>query len=56
LLERAELPAPYILVGRSYVACIVRLFAHRHMNQVAALILVDPSAEYQFTWFAPVYT
>jgi len=55
LLERAALPAPYILVGRSYAAFIDRLYAHRHLNQVAALILVDPSTEYQFTRYASVY-
>jgi pimeloyl-ACP methyl ester carboxylesterase len=55
LLERAELPAPYILVGRSYAAFIDRLYAHRHLNEVAALILVDPSTEYQFTRYASVY-
>jgi pimeloyl-ACP methyl ester carboxylesterase len=52
LLERAKLPAPYVLVGRSYAAYIDRLYASRHTNQVAALILVDPSSEYQFTRFA----
>jgi len=55
LLERAALPAPYILVGRSYAAFIDRLYAHRHLNQVAALILVDSSTEYQFTRYASVY-
>ncbi|MCP3443176.1 alpha/beta fold hydrolase [Bradyrhizobium sp. CCGUVB14] len=55
LLERAPLPAPYILVGRSYAAFIDRLYAHRHLNQVAALVLVDPSTEYQFTRYASVH-
>ncbi len=41
LLERAALPPPYILVGRSYAAFIDRLYAHRHLNKVAALILVE---------------
>jgi len=55
LLEGAALPAPYIVVGRSYAAFIDRLYAHRHLNQVAALVLVDPSTEYQFTRYASVH-
>jgi pimeloyl-ACP methyl ester carboxylesterase len=54
LLERTELQAPYVLVGRSYAAYVDRLYASRHTNQVAALVLIDPSSEYQYTRFASV--
>lgn len=47
LLKAAKLPAPYILVGHSYGALIVRLFASRHPDAVAGLLLLDPSAEFQ---------
>jgi pimeloyl-ACP methyl ester carboxylesterase len=54
LLERASLPVPYIVVGASYAAYVDRLYVSRHTSQVAALILIDPSSEYQFTRFAAV--
>jgi pimeloyl-ACP methyl ester carboxylesterase len=54
LLKRAELPAPYVIVGRSYAGYIDRLYVSRHTEEVAALILIDPSSEYQFTRFASV--
>jgi pimeloyl-ACP methyl ester carboxylesterase len=47
LLKAAKLPAPYILVGHSYGGMIVRLFAFRHPGDVAGLVLLDPSAEFQ---------
>jgi len=47
LLKAARLPAPYVLVGHSYGGLIVRLYASRHPADVAGLVLLDPSAEYQ---------
>jgi pimeloyl-ACP methyl ester carboxylesterase len=47
LLKAARLAAPYILVGHSYGGMIVRLFAFRHPGDVAGLVLLDPSAEFQ---------
>lgn len=39
-----------------FLCCLHRPFyAHRHLNQVAALVLVDPSTEYQFTRYASVH-
>lgn len=35
-------PAPYLLVGHSYGALIMREFAGRHPEQAAGVILVDP--------------
>jgi pimeloyl-ACP methyl ester carboxylesterase len=44
LLDHAELPGPYILVGHSLGGLIVRLFQQVYPEQVAGLILVDPVA------------
>lgn len=42
LLDRAGVPPPYILVGHSFAGLTTRLFAARHPEEVAALVLVDP--------------
>jgi pimeloyl-ACP methyl ester carboxylesterase len=41
LLERAELPPPYILVPSSIGGLTVELFARRHPDQVAGLVFLD---------------
>jgi pimeloyl-ACP methyl ester carboxylesterase len=45
LLAAAKLAPPYILVGHSYGALLMRSFAARHPEQVAGMVLVDPSDE-----------
>ena len=45
LLRVAKLPPPYILVGHSYGALILKLFTFENQKDVAALVLVDPSHE-----------
>jgi pimeloyl-ACP methyl ester carboxylesterase len=47
LLKAAHLSAPYVIVAHSYGGHIARLYADRHMRDVAGLVLVDPSVEYQ---------
>jgi pimeloyl-ACP methyl ester carboxylesterase len=42
LLDRLNLPGPYVLVGHSYGGLLVRLFAERYPGKVAALVLIDP--------------
>ena len=44
-LERIEAPRPYVLVGHSLGALEMRLFAFRHPDEVAGLVLVDPFSE-----------
>lgn len=47
LLREAKVLPPYILVGHSMGAMNMRLFAGRHPDDVAGLVLVDPSVEGQ---------
>lgn len=42
MLERSALPAPYILVGHSFGALIIRIFQQLHPEKAAGLVLVDP--------------
>ena len=43
LLDRAEIRPPYVVVGHSYGGLLVRLFAARHPDDVAGIVLVDSS-------------
>ena len=45
LLQAAQLPPPYVLVGHSYGALLIRDFASRHPEQIAGLVFVDPAHE-----------
>jgi len=47
LLKVANIRPPYLLVGHSMGGFNVRLFASRHPNDVAGLVLVDPAVENQ---------
>jgi pimeloyl-ACP methyl ester carboxylesterase len=42
LLRAAQLPPPYILVGHSFGALIVRAYAGRYAGEVAGILLLDP--------------
>jgi pimeloyl-ACP methyl ester carboxylesterase len=42
LLSAANLPAPYILVGHSFGALLIRAYAHLRPREVAGLVFVDP--------------
>lgn len=48
LLEKAEIPGPYVLVGHSFGGYNVRLFAHKYPEEVAGLVLVDAAHENQW--------
>jgi pimeloyl-ACP methyl ester carboxylesterase len=41
LLQRAEIPGPYVLVGHSLGGATVRVFAHAYAADVAGVVLVD---------------
>ena len=45
LLEKLQVPKPYILVGHSYGGKVVRLFASLYPEKMGSLILVDSSHE-----------
>jgi len=47
LLRAAHIAPPYILVGHSLGGMNVRLYADRHLSDVAGMVLVDPSHEDQ---------
>ncbi len=53
LLHNAAVPGPYVLAGWSWGAHYVRLFADRYPEEVAGVVLVDPSHEDQFARFPP---
>lgn len=46
-LKAAGVTGPYILVGHSMGSLHVRLFANRHLKDVAGMVLVDPSGDFQ---------
>jgi pimeloyl-ACP methyl ester carboxylesterase len=45
LLSAAGIPPPYLLVGHSQGCFHVRMFAARHRDEVAAVVLVEPGHE-----------
>lgn len=45
LLQAAEIPGPYLLVGHSLGGIYVRYFAQQYPDRVAGVILVDPHTE-----------
>lgn len=47
LLEVAEVPGPYVLVGHSFGGLIVRMFAGEYPEDVGGIVLVDSSHEEQ---------
>ena len=46
LLRRAGIAPPYVLVGHSNGGLYTRLYSDRYPQEVAGLVLVDPSTEY----------
>ncbi len=47
LLTKAEIGAPYVLVGHSIGGLNVRLYASEHRADVVGMVLVDATSEYQ---------
>jgi pimeloyl-ACP methyl ester carboxylesterase len=43
LLQRSSIGGPYVLVGHSYGGFVMRLFAARHPEHVAGLVLIEPA-------------
>jgi pimeloyl-ACP methyl ester carboxylesterase len=42
LLNQADVPPPYVLVGHSFGGLLIRAFACRNPSQVAGMVFVDP--------------
>ena len=49
LLRAAAVSRPYVLVGHSYGGLVMRLFASRHPNDVAGLVLIEPAIPEEWT-------
>lgn len=55
LLEAADVPAPYVLVGHSVGGVYARAFAQKYSLEVVGMVLVDSSHESQNLRFPPEY-
>jgi pimeloyl-ACP methyl ester carboxylesterase len=49
-LHNAHVPPPYILVGHSLGGPYIRIFAARYPEEVAGLVLIDPTQEESIAW------
>lgn len=49
LLQRADIPGPYLLVGHSLGGATVRVFAHEYAADVAGVVLIDSMSPRQAT-------
>jgi pimeloyl-ACP methyl ester carboxylesterase len=49
LLQAADVPGPYILVGHSIGGVVARLYSHTYPDEVVGMVLVDSSHEDQNT-------
>ena len=49
LLQNANVPGPYVMVGHSLGGLIVRVFAHDYASEVAGVVLVDSMNPKQVT-------
>lgn len=49
LLRVTGVPPPYVLVGHSYGGLVMRLYASRHPNDVAGLVLIEPAIPEEWT-------
>src|SRR5256886_4167125 len=49
LLDHAQIPGPYVLVGHSTGGAYVRVFAARYPDQVAGMVLLDTQPNEAFT-------
>jgi pimeloyl-ACP methyl ester carboxylesterase len=51
LVTAARVPSPYILIGHSYAAYILRVYTQHFADEIAGIILVDPLTPEE--WVAP---
>jgi len=55
MLRAAEIDGPYLLVGHSFGGLIVRVYAQRHGDEVAGVVLADSMHRDQFDVFSPLF-
>jgi pimeloyl-ACP methyl ester carboxylesterase len=48
LLQHADIPGPYVLVGHSLGGLSVRVFVHKYATEVAGVVLIDSMSPAQF--------
>jgi pimeloyl-ACP methyl ester carboxylesterase len=48
LLQNANIPGPYVMVGHSLGGFAVRVFAHEYASEVAGVVLIDSMSPRQF--------
>lgn len=53
LLRQAGIPPPYLLVGHSFGGLVMRLFAARHPDDVAGLVLIEPAIPDEWVVLSP---
>lgn len=51
MIERARIPAPYVLVGHSFGGLVAQVYAAMYPGEVGGLVLVDPLAARE--WLNP---
>jgi pimeloyl-ACP methyl ester carboxylesterase len=49
-LQRADIAPPYVLVGHSFGGIYARVFADMYPQEVAGMVLIDPSQEAFVDW------
>lgn len=49
LLQNADIPGPYVMVGHSLGGLGVRVFVHDYASEIAGVVLVDSMVPQQFT-------
>jgi pimeloyl-ACP methyl ester carboxylesterase len=49
LLQNANIPGPYVMVGHSLGGFAVRVFAHEYASEVVGVVLIDSMSPRQFT-------
>src|SRR4051812_48337479 len=55
VLKKAGVSGPAILVGNSAGALYLRVYAQRYPNEVAGMVLVEPSSEEYEDWLRHAY-
>jgi pimeloyl-ACP methyl ester carboxylesterase len=49
LLQNAQVPGPYVIVGHSLGGLTARVFAHEYASEVAGVVLIESMSPKQFT-------